>query len=52
MPKKNAKSTLSGAIIGAMFFLEDEGMGQYLFAATSRKQAGICFKIAKNMISK
>lgn len=52
MPKKNAKSTLSAAIIAAMFFLEFESMGQYLFAATTRKQAQICFKIAKAMIKK
>ena len=50
IPKKNAKSTLMAAIIAAMFFLEDEGMGQYVFAATTRKQAGICFKVAKSMI--
>jgi phage terminase large subunit-like protein len=35
-----------------MFFLEKEGLGQYLFAATSRGQANICFKIAKLMIKK
>jgi phage terminase large subunit-like protein len=52
IPKKNAKSTLMAAIIAAMFFLEDEGMGQYIFAATSRKQASICFKVAKAMIKK
>ena len=52
IPKKNAKSTLMAAIIAAMFFLEDEGMGQYVFAATTRKQAAICFKVAKQMISK
>lgn len=52
MPKKNAKSTLSSCIIAAMFFLDDEQMGQYLFAATTRKQAGICFKITKAIIRK
>ncbi|MFZ1751449.1 MAG: terminase TerL endonuclease subunit [Saprospiraceae bacterium] len=52
VPKKNAKSTLMGAIIAAMFLLEGEGMGQYLFTATNRKQAAICFKVAKAMLSK
>ena len=52
VPKKNAKSTLMGAIIAAMFLLEGEGMGQYLFTATNRKQAAICFKVAKAMLAK
>jgi phage terminase large subunit-like protein len=52
VPKKNAKSTLVAAIISAMFFLEKEGLGQYLYAATSRKQAGICYRISKLMIKK
>lgn len=52
MPKKNAKTTLIAVMMSAMFFLEREGMGQYLFAATNRAQANIAFKAAKNMIKK
>lgn len=52
VPKKNAKSTLMAAIMAALFFLEGEGMGQYIFAATNRKQAAICFKAAKIMIKR
>lgn len=50
IPKKNGKSTLMGAIIAAMFLLEDEGMAQYLFTAPTRMQSSICFKVAKEIL--
>jgi phage terminase large subunit-like protein len=50
IPKKNGKSTLMGAIIAAMFLLEDEGMAQFLFTAPTRQQASICYKVAKEIL--
>jgi len=51
IPKKNGKSTLMGAIIAAMFLLEDEGMAQYLFTAPTRQQSSICYTVAKGILS-
>jgi phage terminase large subunit-like protein len=48
--RKNAKSTLSAAILIYCLCCEDEPGAQVISAATTRDQAQIIFKIAKRMI--
>lgn len=46
VPRKNGKSTLIGIIALACAYLDDEARGQIYMAATSQKQARLCFDSA------
>ena len=46
VPRKNGKSTLIGIIALACAYLDDEPRGQVYMAATSQKQARLCFDSA------
>jgi len=50
VPKKNGKTELIAAIALAHTILDDEFGAEIYIAATSRNQAGICFKAAKTMV--
>lgn len=46
VPRKNGKSTLIGILALACAYLDDEARGQVYMAATSQKQARLCFDSA------
>ena len=50
VPRKNGKTTLLAAILLCLFFIDGEAGAEIYNVASTRKQAGICFKIAKQMI--
>lgn len=50
IPKKNGKTELAAAIANCVAILDKVINGQVVMAATSREQASICLKAAKDMI--
>lgn len=51
MAKKNGKTTLMAAILVAVCYLEPDGKGQYIFAATTRSQANLCFDFSVQIVN-
>lgn len=52
MAKKNAKTTLMAGLVLAIFYLEPDASGQYVFCADSQKQATLCFDMTVNFAKK
>lgn len=52
MAKKNAKTTLMAGLVLAIFYLEPDASGQYVFCADSQKQAALCFDMTVNFAKK
>lgn len=50
LPKKNAKTTLSAGIALYLLAVEKERGAEIYSAAADRKQAGLCFEIAAEMV--
>jgi phage terminase large subunit-like protein len=50
VPRKNSKSTSVSGLVNLVFFLDKEAGGQIYLGASSRKQAGIVFSIAKRQV--